>query len=65
MIDLLVLQVLDFGVASLLPRDTTQRVDYVMTGKVGSLRYMAPEVMLKDERCELMLFSYHLSSTAT
>ena len=44
------MQLFDFGVATLLVKDTSQRVDYEMTGKVGSLRYMAPEVMLKDKK---------------
>ena len=36
-----VMQLFDLGVAKVLPKDVTERADYVMTGETGSPRYMA------------------------
>ena len=35
---------MDFGLAKLLPKDTTERARYTMTGSIGNIRYTAPEV---------------------
>jgi len=49
-------QLMDFGIAKLLPKNTTERAKYHMTGGVGSLRYSAPEVannLLYDQSADV------------
>lgn len=40
------LKLIDFGLCKAIPKDTTEREKYHMTGETGSVRYMAPEVAL-------------------
>jgi serine/threonine protein kinase len=46
------LKLFDFGLASCVRSRTTQNTAYEMTGYTGSLRYMAPEVVLKQPYTE-------------
>ena len=43
-----VLKLLDFGLCSIVKRDSTLNSSYKLTGFTGSLRYMAPEVALSQ-----------------
>eukprot|EP00640_Fibrocapsa_japonica_P004091 CAMPEP_0113951412 /NCGR_PEP_ID=MMETSP1339-20121228/86007_1 /TAXON_ID=94617 /ORGANISM="Fibrocapsa japonica" /LENGTH=219 /DNA_ID=CAMNT_0000959649 /DNA_START=100 /DNA_END=759 /DNA_ORIENTATION=+ /assembly_acc=CAM_ASM_000762 len=49
----------DFGLCKLIPKSTSEQDFYKMTGDVGTVRYMAPEVALKqayNEKAEVFSF---------